>query len=137
MRLKLRLLCIALLAAAGCADSPSEAWEGKDYRYDFMKVCRCITPLRTPVTIFVHDGRVVHVVNRTTGQSVANTAEEPFPTIEDLIEEIARARRNGLKVTVRYDEELDYPTYIELGTIADDSGFAYTAENLQYGTFQK
>lgn len=130
--MKLRLLCLAVLAAAGCSDSPTEAWEKKEYTYDFQMLCRCISPLTTPVTIHVRDGRVALALTRPGPQGVAVPVDGPFPTIEDLIHEIARARAKGQKVTVRYDEELGYPTYMGFeGAGNDDAGYVYTAANLR------
>ncbi|HEX8675221.1 MAG TPA: DUF6174 domain-containing protein [Longimicrobium sp.] len=138
MRLKLRLLCIALLAAAGCSDSPLEPWEKKQYTYDFQMLCRCASPLTTPVSIHVRDGRVRSVFTRPGPQVVSVPVDGPFPTIEDLILEIARARAKGHKVTVRYDEELGYPTSIAFGAVGNhDAGHVYKLGNLQTEFFER
>ncbi|HEX8209754.1 MAG TPA: DUF6174 domain-containing protein [Longimicrobium sp.] len=137
MRLKLRLLCIALLAVAGCSDSPLEPWEKKQYTYDFQMLCRCGSPLTTPVSIHVRDGRVALVLTRPGPQGVAVPVDGPFPTIQDLIREIARARVRGQKVTVRYDEELGYPTFIAFGAFGNDEGHVYTLGNLQTEFFER
>jgi hypothetical protein len=138
MSLKLVLLCIALMAAAGCSRDPTAAWEGADYKYDFQRICYCAGGVTTPVTIHVRNGRVARVHKRPSGEDVTSLPDAEWPTIEDLFERIAKARRFGEKnLVVRYDAELGYPTFIEIGTISNDAGVVYTAENLQYGTFEK
>jgi hypothetical protein len=138
MRLKLVLLCIALMAVAGCSRDPTATWDRSDYQYDFQRICYCGSQVTAPVTIYVRDGRVAHVFKRPSGEDVTSLPNADWPTIEDLVERIEEARRNGEKnLVVRYDKERGYPTYIEIGTIANDAGVVYTAENLRFGTPEK
>ncbi|HEX8675220.1 MAG TPA: DUF6174 domain-containing protein [Longimicrobium sp.] len=133
MRLKLVLLCIALMAVAGCSREPTAALDGSDYRYDFQRICYCGSQVTAPVTIHVRDGKVARVYKRPSGVDVTSLPNAQWPTIEELVERIEEARRNGEKnLIVRYDKERGYPTYIEIGTIANDAGVVYTAENLEY-----
>ncbi|HEY0154190.1 MAG TPA: DUF6174 domain-containing protein [Longimicrobium sp.] len=132
MRLKLVLLCIALMAVAGCSRDPTAAWDRSEYLYDFQRTCFCGSQVTAPVTIHVRAGVVAGVFKRPSGENVTNLPNADWPTIEDLVERIEEARRNGEKnLIVRYDEEHGYPTYIEIGTIANDAGVIYTAENLR------
>lgn len=133
MRLILRTMCIALLAVAGCSRDVTGLPEGADYRYDFQRDCFCPREAVQPVTIEVRGGEVVRVVTRPGGEDVTNTRYASWPTIEDLIQEVEEARGRGEKnLVVRYDEELGYPTFIEIGTLANDAGVRYTAANLEY-----
>ena len=133
MRLVFRTMCIALLAAGCSRDVSGPGPEGADYRYDFQRVCFCTEDAVQPVTIEVLDGRVARVVTRPGGKDVTNTRFADWPTVEDLVEEIEEARARGEKnLVVRYDEKLGYPTFIEIGTLANDAGVQYTAENLEY-----
>lgn len=133
MRLILRTMCIALLAVAGCSrDVTGSGWDGADYRYDFQRVCFCTREAVQPVTIEVRGGQVVRVVTRPGGEDVTNTRYATWPTIEDLLDEIDEARRRGEKhLVVRYDTQLGYPTFIEIGTLENDAGVRYTADNLE------
>jgi hypothetical protein len=125
-------MCIALLAVAGCSRDVT-GLEGADYRYDFQRLCFCVEEAVQPVTIEVRDGRVVRVVTRPGGKDVTNAEFVNWPTIEDLVDEIEEARARGEKnLVVRYDEKLGYPTFIEIGTLANDAGVRYTADNLEY-----
>lgn len=134
MRLVLRTMCIALLAAAGCSrDVTGLGPEGADYRYDFQRVCFCTEDAVQPVTIEVRDGRVARVVTRPGGKDVTDAGFASWPTIEELEQEIEEARARGEQnLVVRRDEKLGYPTFIEIGTLANDAGVRYTAENLEY-----
>lgn len=134
MRLILRTMCIALLAAAGCSRAPTAAgWAGADYRYDFQRDCFCTREAVQPVTIEVRDGRVARVVTRQGGEDVTALHFPSWPTIEDLFQEIEEARGRGEKnLTVRYHEKLGYPTFIEIGTLSNDAGVRYSAANLEY-----
>jgi hypothetical protein len=134
MRLVLRAMCIALLAVAGCSrDVTGLGPEGADYRYDFQRVCFCTPEAVQPVTIEVRDGRVARVVTRPRGEDVTNARFASWPTIEELVREIDDARARGEQnLVVRYDEKLGYPTFIEIGTLANDAGVRYTAEKLEY-----
>jgi len=134
MRLIFRTMCIALLAVAGCSrDITGPVPARADYRYDFQRDCFCPREAVQPVTIEVRQGRVARVVTRPGGDVVTNTPYANWPTIEDLVQEIEEARRRGEKnLIVRYDEKLGYPTFIEIGTLANDAGVRYTAENLEY-----
>ncbi|HEX8209755.1 MAG TPA: DUF6174 domain-containing protein [Longimicrobium sp.] len=132
MRLKLVLLCIALMSIAGCSRDTTAAQGESDYQYDFQKICFCGSQVTAPVTIHVRGGKVARVYKRPGGEDVTSLPNAQWPTIEDLVR-IEEARRNGEKnLIVRYDAELGYPTYIEIGTIANDAGVVYTAENLRY-----
>jgi hypothetical protein len=133
MRLIVRTMCIALLAVvAGCSREVA-GLEGADYRYDFQRVCFCAQEAVQPVTIEVRGGVVARVVTRPGGKDVTNAQFANWPTIEDLVREVDEARGRGEKnLVVRYDEKLGYPTFIEIGTLANDAGVRYTAENLEY-----
>ena len=138
MRLILRSMCIALLAATGCSRGVAgPECEGADYSYDFQRTCFCPRELVQPVTIVVRGGQVARVLTRPGGADVTNTQNARWPTIDDLRQEIDEARGRGEPVIVRYDEKLGYPTFIEIGTLATDAGVRYSAENLQYGTFDR
>lgn len=138
MRLILRSMCIALLAAAGCSrEATGPEWEGAEYQYDFQRTCYCPRELVQPVTIVVSRGEVVRVLTRPGWADVTNTPGAKWPTIIDLHREIAEARGRGERVIVRYHERLGYPTYIEIGTIANDAGVVYTADNMRYGPMER
>jgi hypothetical protein len=135
MRLIVRTMCIALLAvAAGCSRGvTADDWQGEDYRYDFQRDCFCPLELVQPVTIEVRDGRVTRVVTRPGGEDVTHVRPQAWPTIADLVREVEEARDRGEKnLVVRYDDKLGYPTFIEIGTLANDAGVRYSAAKLEY-----
>ena len=148
MNSALRLLCLIVPFLLGCSAAQSPAadpvstlaaqqqrWQAADlenYRFDFQQQCFCVREQVQPVTIEVRDGRIAGVVSRETGQEIPMGGNLRWYTISDLFGLISEARQNGVEpLVVRYDPQLGYPTYIEIGTLANDGGVIYSASNLQ------
>jgi hypothetical protein len=139
-----RLVSIALLvlaaAACGSPTSPGErdlednrrrfaALVGSSYSCDYRNVGFLIGPIVEPVRMTVRRSQVVSLVSRTSGEEIAPELRDAFLSVEEVFDEIQRARDQGaFRVEVEYDAELGYPreTYIDYDSrIADEErGFS-------------
>ncbi|HET6763289.1 MAG TPA: DUF6174 domain-containing protein, partial [Longimicrobiaceae bacterium] len=103
-----------------------------DYRYDFQRTCYCSLTARQAVTIEVHGGKVTSVTARGGAAWAEGDPHVTWPTVEDLFKQIDDARAAGISpLVVRWDAGRGYPTYIEMGTLANDAGTVMNVGNLQ------
>ena len=114
-----------------------ELWQRQgitDYRYALLRRCFCPEEARGPVRVEVRGGQTASVVPVQSGQTVRteqfatlDTVEELFATIEQII------ARDPYLLTVRYDPERGFPTYVfadyERSAVDEENGF-------QVGEFQ-
>jgi hypothetical protein len=148
MRLATFSLSLLLFWAPACSVAPGpsgesrgqlaaeqERWQAaglRSYDYDFQQHCFCVLEQVQQVTVEVRDGVVHRVVSRETGQEVPVHEGLRWHTVPDLFGIIAEAERNGSQLQeVRFDPELGYPAYVEIGTLASDAGVTYSASNLR------
>jgi hypothetical protein len=137
-------LAVAATLLAGCSEltmsgDPLEAhlaqWRSQnldDYRFDFQRTCFCTPASVQPVTIEVRDGKVARVFSRPSGQDVPSTGMvSAWPTVDDLFTQVGQASAARVApLVVRWDEQRGYPTYVEMGTLANDAGTIMAASNL-------
>jgi hypothetical protein len=132
--LLLLLVSVSCSASSGSPKAPVDdtpqllaQWRAlnySSYRFDFERHCFCLREATQPVTVQVRDGRVVSVTSRETGRPVELGGGIEWYTIEELFAEIEQAKRDEVPVIVEY-HALGYPTYIEIGTLANDAGVVY------------
>ena len=101
----------------------------QNYSYDFQRMCFCVEEAREPVTVQVRNGAVTGVTSRTTGISMLQTENLTWYTMEELLDMIAEAQRDGQEVVVDYDSR-GYPMIIEIGSLAADAGVRYEIANV-------
>lgn len=136
------VLVLALSAActrtAPAADAPPQGesaaarWEAqglRSYRFDFERHCFCVREATEPVTITVRDGAVAEVRSRRTGAVVPPSENVAWPTLDELLRQVAEAEASGTEARVRYHES-GYPAEIEIGSLAADAGVRFTVANL-------
>lgn len=143
--------CLALITGSGCvqprvqrtfgAQSPDyvrrkleeltaarHKWDSQQlssYSYRWTIVCYC-RPRSSFYTVNVINGSVVSVVDAD-GVPVALVAQDsPWQTIDQLFAEM----QEYLPTRAEYDSVLGYPTLLEIGTIANDSGFMLSITDL-------
>lgn len=137
-------LLLALAAATACAPSPPAGggpaqegtpearWEAqglRSYRFDLERQCFCVAEAREPVTVTVRDGRVAEVRSRRTGATVPPSESLTWPTVDELLRQVAEARAAGMEARVRW-HAAGYPAEVEIGSLAADAGVRYTIANL-------
>lgn len=152
VRRRFRVVGVLLgLAAAACDGSlsPSQirgqraeltvarrrwADQGPDsYRYRFQYLCFCPSSLATPVEIHVRDGRVVAVLDPSSGRPAPSEPGRPAPTVEDLFAVVEQAIARPVDwLDVQYDLVLGYPAVIRVdpNTRSVDEETSYFAGSL-------
>ena len=93
------------------------------YDVDLAITCFCTEEYRRPVTLHVRDGRATGATAREPGP-VRPAAE--YPTVDSLFARAIAERERGGHVRGTFDREYGYPTFIEIGTLANDAGVGYT-----------
>ena len=137
----------AVISAASCSAIPGPAAaEGGDsvrdlrlrwaqwravgpgsYSYELRRNCFCTPEAVTPARVEVRDGRVVDARAVATGHALPIALFEP---IDSLFARAIEAAERGGPVDARYDARLGYPTWLEVGTLANDAGVRYEVSNL-------
>lgn len=113
-------------------ESPAARWEAqglRSYRFDFERHCFCVREATEPVTITVRDGAVAEVRSRRTGAVVTPSENVTWPTVDELLRQVAEAEASGTEARVRYHES-GYPAEIEIGSLAADAGVRFTVASL-------
>jgi Family of unknown function (DUF6174) len=71
-------------------------------------------------------------VRKTDGDGgVPETFWVAFPTVDELFDQIEKARAEGTPVVARYDERLGYPVDVTIGSLAADAGIRHTLRDLE------
>jgi hypothetical protein len=123
----IRLVCILLVAAAGCSAAVDDAqltrqqaeldeavatWRSgdrSDYSYVYIRTCSCVEPEpQGPNTVFVVDGDVDVVEHFGSREAL-----EGF-SAEELFERIREAIDDGREIAVTYDEATGLPSSLNL-----------------------
>lgn len=99
------------------------ALDVRDYDMDLAVTCFCPEEYRRPVTVHVRDGVAARVTPREPG-AVRPAAE--YPTIDSLFVRAIAERERGGHVRGTFDRDYAWPTFIEIGTLANDAGTGYT-----------
>jgi hypothetical protein len=94
-----------------------------DYHVQLQIVCFCAGDIRRPVLMEVRKGALTKVWDLETGRIVSDIS--PYPTITTLFDRAVETRSGGGHVSVAYDATQDFPTRIEIGTLANDAGTMY------------
>lgn len=144
------LFAAALLLSAACAPAapPADAppatadggsiaaaqrtWEARRpaaYAYDLAITCFCIH--RGEYALEVRDGQIVSARDRATGAPAEPSRVEWMVTVDRLFEAMRQASSAGTPVRAAYDGTLGYPTEVEIGMLANDSGTLYRISNLR------
>lgn len=93
------------------------------YDLDLAITCFCPEEFRRPVTVRVRNGLAAAVTARTPG-AVRPAAE--YPTIDSLFSRAIAERARGGHVRGTFDRDYGFPTFVEIGTLANDAGVGYT-----------
>jgi hypothetical protein len=113
-------------------DSARRAWASRgirSYAYTMEISCFCIH--RGRYAVEVRDGRVASVRDAQTGAPSPESRVEWILTVDQLFERMGQAVRLGTRVRAVYDARLGYPSEVEIGLLADDSGTLYRIEGLR------
>ncbi len=90
----------------------------------------------TPVVVQVRDGRVVQRTFATTGIAVEASLAETWPTVDGLFDLIQAAiDQQAVGLAVRYDEEFDYPSSIQIDFVAGRADDEQTIRVLGFTPF--
>ncbi|MDH5327801.1 MAG: DUF6174 domain-containing protein [Gammaproteobacteria bacterium] len=114
-------------------------WNGQRIRnYHIAENVGCFCPITHNVIIMVSDSVLIHVEPNT------NLGEDPtqialslysfYKTIDELFSEIDSAITNGVdNLTVEYDSDLGYPTFIDVDPISSgvDDEYSYKISLLE------
>jgi hypothetical protein len=118
-------------AVAGLAEA-KRAWEANgaaSYAYTLTITCFCIH--RGSYAVEVRDGSLASVRDATSGQPSPESRVEWIVTVDRLFEVMGMASQAGTPVRATFDARLGYPTEVEIGLLANDSGTLYRIENLR------
>jgi hypothetical protein len=89
--------------------------------------CECLPEMAGPVTVAVRNDSVVSRYYVYSGDAVDSRYDSTFPAVEGLFDIIDAAIRAGTRpLHVRYDRELGYPTFIDMGDHSIDAGQKYS-----------
>lgn len=99
----------------------AQSWQGRgilDYTVVYRESCFCPGG---DVTVVVRNGQIERA-SRAPGNGGQESVSNPL-TIDGLFDLVLRAQREADELTVRYDEDLDYPDSLSidwLGNAVDD-----------------
>lgn len=99
------------------------------YAYTLTISCFCIH--RGGYAVEVRDGRLGSVRDAASGQPSPASRAEWIVTVDRLFEVMSMASRAGTPVRATFDPRLGYPTEVEIGLLANDSGTLYRIEKLR------
>ncbi|MFN2567696.1 MAG: DUF6174 domain-containing protein [Gemmatimonadaceae bacterium] len=99
----------------------------RSYSYDLRRVCFCGPDAVTPARVEVRDGRVVDARALVMPRPLLL---ELFDTIDALFARAIEMAESGGPVVVSYHPTLGYPTFLEIGTLANDAGVRYQVSKL-------
>ncbi len=110
--------------------SKAQSWKARaiaDYTLVYREICYC---LGGDVTVVVRGGQVDHATQESyDGTSFA--INNPL-TVDSLFDILLRAQRDADDLTVRFDEDLDYPESVSIDWLRDavDEEFGVTVLRL-------
>jgi hypothetical protein len=99
----------------------------KSYTYELRRTCFCTLDAVTPARVAVRDGGVVDARAVESGRTLPL---ELFDPIDSLFAYAIDAAERARPVEVSYDLRLSYPTFLEIGTLANDAGVRYEVSAL-------
>lgn len=117
--------------SAGELQDAQRRWRAaglRDYDMDLAITCFCTPEFTRPVTVHVRDGVAARVTPREPG-AVRPAAE--YPTVDTLLVRAVAEQSGGGHVRGTFDAERGYPTFVEIGTLANDAGIGYTITGLR------
>lgn len=128
---------VAAVTIAGCGsqltgpprdiDAAVEAWGGMEmteYRFSFERQCFCVREAVEPVMVYVTDDEVVRVVSLAGGNEMDLSGPASWPTMNEILDEVARARADGNLTAITYGDQ-GLPVHVEIGSLAADAGVIY------------
>ncbi len=151
MRYSILIAAALALSAAACTPaaapppdgpppgaSPAESaaaqrtWESRRpaaYAYQLELQCFCLH--RGQFAVEVRDGRITSARNVSTGAPAEAAQVERMVTVDGLFAAMREASAQGTPVRAVFDRAWGYPTEVEIGMLADDSGTLYRITNLR------
>jgi hypothetical protein len=131
----------ALLSATSCTQLSSPEVEGsgtvgelrmrwaqwradgpRSYDYEIRRTCFCVIDVVTPAQVEVRDGHVVGARALNDGRALALDLFDPIDSLFAYAIDVAR---RGGPVEVRYNARFGHPTFLEVGTLANDAGVRF------------
>ncbi len=86
-----------------------------NYQYTYQSSCFCPPPFTDEVVITVLDGVIQSVFSTTSNVDLDSALHSSFDTVDGLFSRIQTAiDENAERISVSYDEELGYPTVIDI-----------------------
>jgi hypothetical protein len=90
----------------------------KNYQYDFQRICFCVPAYTKPVKITAREGVAAQIEHADTGEAVDKAKFELYYTVAELFDYIQAAiDKKAHSIKVVYDDELGYPTSVEIDYI--------------------
>jgi hypothetical protein len=150
MRLPALIAAALLSAATACtpaappADTPPPAAQGGEiaaaqrrweaarpaaYAYTLEISCFCLH--RGRYALEVRNGQITSARDAATGAAPPADRVELLVTVDQLFERMRQASQAGTPVRATYHPQQGYPTEVEIGLLANDSGTLYRIENLR------
>ena len=107
-------------------------WEARRpaaYAYQLEITCFCVN--RGTYAVEVRDGRITAARDAATGAPARESQVEWLLTVDNLFEAMRQASSLGTPVRAVFDAGLGYPTEVEIGLLANDSGTLYRITGLR------
>lgn len=120
--------------ASGAADATAaqRTWEARRpaaYAYELEISCFCLH--RGRFALEVRDGRIASARDAASGAPAEASQVEWMVTVDGLFERMREASRAGTPVRADFDPAWGYPTEVEIGLLANDSGTLYRITHLR------
>ncbi|HEX6042022.1 DUF6174 domain-containing protein [Longimicrobium sp.] len=114
------------------ASAARRTWESRRpaaYAYTLEISCFCVH--RGAYAVEVRDGRITSARDAATGAPARESQVEWLLTVDALFEAMRMASSAGTPVRAVFDPAQGYPTEVEIGMLANDSGTLYRITHLR------
>ncbi|HEU4558297.1 MAG TPA: DUF6174 domain-containing protein [Longimicrobium sp.] len=117
---------------SGALAAAQRSWEAARpaaYAYTLEISCFCLH--RGRYALEVRNGQIASARDAATGAAPPADRVEWLLTVDRLFEAMRQASQAGTPVRATYHPQQGYPTEVEIGLLANDSGTLYRIENLR------